>query len=158
MKAECLKHLTNICDYKYPAYGDLATALKALQTACEGRRWALESSMETEAGLEQWVSELDTAWSAFKKKSEPAWGRDGSVMPQSDNDNNLRAYVDTQITLCKVEAVKIQQYRKVEREEKHEKTETLPRIEEDARVKTRLLQLLKELERMIEREVPDSFI
>ncbi len=43
-------------------------------------------------------------------------------------------------------------------EEKHEKTETLPRIPEDARVKQRLLQLLKELEHMIEWEVPDSLI
>ena len=37
-------------------------------------------------------------------------------MRQHPDDNNLRAYVDTQITLCKVEAVKMQQYRKVERE------------------------------------------
>jgi hypothetical protein len=116
MKAECLKHLRNICDYKYPAHGNLATAFAALQKACSSRRWALESSMETEAGLEQWVSVLDAAWETFKEKSAPVRGRDGSVMPQHPDDNNLRAYVNTQITLCKVEAAKMQQYRKVERE------------------------------------------
>ena len=45
-----------------------------------------------------------------------------------------------------------------ESEEKHEKTETLPRIPQDDMVKKRLLQLLKELEHMIEWDVPDSLI
>ena len=43
-------------------------------------------------------------------------------------------------------------------EEKREKTETLPRIPQDDTVKKRLLQLLKELEHMIEWDVPDSLI
>ncbi len=106
LKAECLTFLRNVCNHKYE--GDLAEQFNTLQVACESRRWAMESSMETEAGLVRWLSELDAALVAFQKATNPIRGRDGSEMPTPLKDRNLRAYVDNQIASSKAKAVEMQ--------------------------------------------------
>jgi hypothetical protein len=106
LKAACLACLRNVCNYQYT--GNLATALKTLQEKCMSRRWAMESSMETEAGLVQWITELDAALVEFQKATKPERGRDGSVMPQHPDEDNLRAFVDAQIASCKNKALKMQ--------------------------------------------------
>ena len=110
MKAECLECLRKVCNYEYT--GMFKDALKALQAECETLRWGRESSMETVAGLEQWVSALDTAWTAFKNESKPVRGRDGSVMPEHPDDQKLRAFVDAQISESKTKTVEMQKYKR----------------------------------------------
>ena len=73
----------------------LAEQFKTLQAACENRRWAMESSMETEAGMVQWISELDAALAGFQKATRP--------------EDNLRINVDKQIAASKAKAVEIKQ-------------------------------------------------
>jgi hypothetical protein len=106
LKAECLAFLRNVCDHKYE--GDLGEQFKTLQAACESRRWAMESSMETEVGLVRWISELDAALAAFKKATSPIRGRDGNEMRTPLEDRTLRAYVDNQIASSKAKAVEMQ--------------------------------------------------
>ena len=92
LKAECLTPLRNVCNHEYE--GELAAQFKSLQAACESRRWNLESSMETEAGMVQWISELDAALAAFQRATRP--------------EDNLRIYVDKQIAASKAKAVDMQ--------------------------------------------------
>jgi hypothetical protein len=63
LKAECLTFLRNVCNHKYE--GDLAEQFKTLQAACVSRRWAMEHSMQTDADLVQWISELDAVLTVF---------------------------------------------------------------------------------------------
>ncbi len=69
LKSECLTFLRNVCNHKYE--GELAEQFKKLKSTCESRRWAMESSMETEADMVQWISELDAALAAFQKATRP---------------------------------------------------------------------------------------
>lgn len=123
MKAACLQFLRNVNEYKYTG-SSLAPAFADLKKACESRRWAMEASMVTEAGLVQWVSDLETAWNTFGTKSKPVVGRDNSVRSQHPDDDNLRAFVTTQITACKAKAEEMQQYRH------HEKSQRRTNIEQ----------------------------
>ncbi len=93
LKAECLAPLRNVCNHEYE--GELAALFKTLQAACESRRWNLESCMETEAGMAQWISELDAALAAFQNDTRP--------------EDTLRVYVDKQIAASKKKAVEMQQ-------------------------------------------------
>ncbi len=92
LKVKCLAPLRNVCEYKYT--GDLAEHLRTLQEACYSHRWNLESSMETEADMVQWISELDAALEAFQRATQP--------------EDTLRIYVDKQIAANKAETVKMQ--------------------------------------------------
>ncbi len=93
LKAKCLEPLRNVCDHRYE--GELAAQFKKLQAACESRRWNLESSMQTEAGMAQWISELDAALTAFQNATRPG--------------DTLRVYVDKKIAANKTTAAKMQQ-------------------------------------------------
>ena len=94
LKAECLTPLRNVCNHEYE--GELAAQFKTLQAACESRRWNLESSMETEAGMVLWISALDAALAAFQRATRP--------------EDTLRIYVDKQIAASKAKADEMRWY------------------------------------------------
>jgi hypothetical protein len=77
LKTRCLACLEEVMKCKYT--GPLAEALKAFQSGYEARRWwVMEASMVTEAGIQAWVSQLDTDYTKFTKDSEPT--RDVTVV------------------------------------------------------------------------------
>ncbi len=122
LKAECLTPLRNVCNHEYE--GELAAQFKELQAACESRRWNLESSMQTEAGMAQWISELNAALAAFQRATRP--------------EDTLRVYVDKQIAASEATALEIKQSLRAEERAAAQKPTSLP---PHAHIETLLCQM-----------------